>query len=157
MDSKSPYLTMHPVSKHGYIKERVWGMTTNKHLCHYCLLICFLWSQSNPATHFVCRGICFQWFSKEVVFPEGMEPTNSEIARINQAVITRGIGLGVIFVHIFTESDIESNCLVKTDMSFFWYHASIFFHPFCIMHILISFSFFLSCLCSTFRKQLCQF
>jgi hypothetical protein len=23
MDSKSPYLTMHPVSKHGYIKERV--------------------------------------------------------------------------------------------------------------------------------------
>jgi hypothetical protein len=28
----------------------------------------------------------------------------------NQAVITRGIGLGVIFVHIFTESDIESNC-----------------------------------------------
>jgi hypothetical protein len=64
--------------------------------------------------------------AKRVVFPEGMEPTNSEIARINQAVITRGIGLGVIFVHIFTESDIESNCLVKTDLSFFWYHASFF-------------------------------
>jgi hypothetical protein len=41
MDTKSAYLTMHPVSKHGYLKERVRGMTINKHICHYCLLICF--------------------------------------------------------------------------------------------------------------------
>jgi hypothetical protein len=54
----------------------------------------------------------FNVSAKRVVFLEGMEPTNSEIARINQAFLTRGIGLGVIFVHIFTESDIESNCLV---------------------------------------------
>jgi hypothetical protein len=88
------------------------------------------------------------------VFPEGMEPTNSEIARINQAVITRGIGLGVIFVHIFTESDIGSNCLVKTDLSFFWNHASLFYASL-LYHAYIN--LFFPFLCSTFQKQLCQF
>jgi hypothetical protein len=56
----------------------------------------------------------FKDSARRVVFSEQMDPTPSEVARINRAVLNRGIGLGVIFVHVFSKSDIESNYLVNT-------------------------------------------
>jgi hypothetical protein len=54
----------------------------------------------------------FKDVARTVVFSKGFEPTPSEVARINRAVLSRGSGLGAIFVHVLTNSDIVRNYMV---------------------------------------------
>jgi hypothetical protein len=54
----------------------------------------------------------FKDVARTVVFSKGFEPTPSEVAWINQAVLSCGSGLGAIFVHVLRNSDIVRNCMV---------------------------------------------
>ena len=46
------------------------------------------------------------------MFSKGIEPRPSEIAKINKAVLARGLGLGAVFVHSLSHSDVLQNNLV---------------------------------------------
>ena len=46
------------------------------------------------------------------MFSKGVEPVPSEIGKINKVVLLRGLGLGAVFVHCLSYSDVLQNNMV---------------------------------------------
>jgi len=53
----------------------------------------------------------FKNTARVFVLSKNFKPTASEIARLNQAAKNRGLGLGAVFVHAITKSDISQNMM----------------------------------------------
>ena len=56
----------------------------------------------------------FEGAATAVVFSRGVELSAGQTARMNKCVLTRGLGLGAVFVHTITFTDVVHNGLVRT-------------------------------------------
>ena len=60
----------------------------------------------------------FKDSAKSVVFSKGLTLTAGQTGRMNHHVLTRGLGLGHVFVHTISVTDVAHNGLVAFSISF---------------------------------------
>ncbi|CAM0955265.1 unnamed protein product [Alopecurus aequalis] len=113
----------------GVRKTRIYGHGYNKFLSDYKLKrghrIRFHLDQAYPFVKILPQEMegdneqeglpiephVFEDSATVVVFSGGLELTAAQTSRMNQCVLTRGLGLGVVFVHTLTKSDVQGNGL----------------------------------------------
>jgi hypothetical protein len=62
--------------------------------------------------------------AKAIVVTQGLNLSYTQISKINHYIMEVGIGMGVVFIHKITASDVEKNQMVIT-----------FFNRFCVLFV----------------------
>ena len=107
-----------------YLSDFLFSASTFK----YCMTpFCFLAYYKCTEAH------VFEDSANSVVFSRGLRLTAGQTARMNNCVLTRGPGLGHVFVHTIKVTDVAHNGLVIRHQ-----------FPFCLVVINLSFYLFLS-------------
>ena len=81
----------------------------------------------------------YRMFAISVVFPTGLKLTAGQTARLNQWVLTRGLGCGHVFVHTITLTDVAHNGLViDSNFCCLFYQSFPLIFFFCLLKIFMT-------------------
>ena len=131
LDHPTAFVPIFPEGADDAPKQRVKGTLYGKWFSNLSSVVSCSFLSQRTKFVFVLMHVeayVFEGAATSVVFSKGVELTAGQIARMNKYVSTRGLGLGAVFVHTITFTDVTHNGLVKFSFSFCIYlYVHLFF------------------------------
>ena len=137
LDHPPPFFPIFPEGPGEVPKQRVKGTFYGEwfHICllfqvYFVLSCSFSFFSLNQIDVEMCvEAHVFEGAATAVVFSSGVELTAGHTTRMNNYVHERGLGLGAVFVHTITLTDVAHNGLVNIVLvfSFFGFLYFMFF------------------------------
>jgi hypothetical protein len=155
------FVKLYPYDKYGFKKERVEGYFLLIIYVFFVDLFFFSWLSYvslliwliNPFSFFA-EEFDFLEDAERVVVSKGVDLTYTQISKINHHIVENGVGLGVVFIHRLTPSDINKNQMVMS-LKAFHYMLLLQCFPFQIfISFMLTFPLIFCLFCSTFQNLL---